>query len=154
MSTIATACTYVQVQAGNGCWDLAQQCNITEYQLLQYNPTPNLCSTIQVGDYVCCSAGFLPDFSPQPYSNGNCYTYTVQSDDTCDAIAAANRMSADTINNVNSQTWGWTGCTGLQAGQRICLSEGTPPFPLPVPSAECGPQVSLSPFSGRDSFVA
>jgi chitinase len=145
MSTIATACPYVQAQAGNSCWDLAQQCNITEYQLTQYNPATN-CSIIQVGDYFCCSAGFLPDLSPQPDSNGNCYTYKIKSDDTCDAIATANRMSADMIANVNYQTWGWTGCDGLQAGQIICISEGAPPFPEPVPDTECGPQVSATPL--------
>jgi chitinase len=143
MSTSNT-CSYLQAQAGSGCWSLAQQCNITLDQLSQYNTATNFCDTIQVGQYVCCSAGFLPDFSPQPSSDGSCYTYVVQSGDTCGSIAQANQMNADKITNVNNQTWGWSGCTGLLAGQRICLSDGTPPFPEGVPSAICGPQVSPS----------
>ncbi|KAK3938836.1 glycoside hydrolase superfamily [Diplogelasinospora grovesii] len=138
---MGNTCTYIQAQAGDGCWALAQRCGITQDQLQQYNTAHNFCNTIQVGEYVCCSAGSLPDFSPKPYSNGTCYTYTAQPGDTCYAIATANRMTVDKITQVNNLTWGWTGCSGLQIGQRICLSGGTPPFPAPVANAVCGPQV-------------
>jgi chitinase len=134
-------CTYEKAQANDGCWALAQRCGITQDQLVQYNTAPNFCNTIQVGQAVCCSAGSPPDFSPQPYSNGTCFTYTAQLNDTCDSIATAYLTTIDKISQASNKTWGWTGCTGLQAGQRICLSEGTPPFPATIPNAVCGPQV-------------
>jgi chitinase len=135
-------CSYLQAQVGDTCLSLSQGCNITLYQLTQDNPVLN-CDAIQVNQYVCCSAGYLPDFSPKPYSNGTCYTYTVQPGDSCSSIAQANQISSeDTINNVNSQTWGWSGCANLLASQTICLSDGIPPFPSSIQNAECGPQVS------------
>lgn len=138
---MGNTCTSIQANAGDGCWAIAQRCGITQDQLLQYNTAPDFCNTIQVDQWVCCSAGSLPDFSPQPYSNGTCYTYAAQDGDTCYSIATANQVTVDKITQVNGQAWGWTGCTGLQIGQRICLSTGTPPFPAPVENAACGPQV-------------
>ena len=144
---MGATCSYIQANAGDGCWQLAQRCNITQDQLTQYNTVPNFCNTVQKNQTVCCSAGSLPDFSPKPYPNGTCYTYVVNPDDTCDSIAAANLMNASSIPLYNSQSWGWQGCNPLQKGQRICLSSGTPPFPAPVAGNVCGPQVRpLSPY--------
>jgi hypothetical protein len=86
--------------------------------------------------------GTVPDLSPQPYANGSCVTYTTQKNDSCPAIAQVNHMTTSKIEVVNSGTWGWMGCNSFQAGQRICLSEGSPPFPAPLQGAMCGPQVS------------
>ncbi len=138
---MGATCSYIQAQAGDGCWALAQRCGITQDQLTQYNTAPNFCNTVQDKQYVCCSAGSLPDFSPKPYDNGTCYTYIVQHGDLCSTIASANLMSADDIPIYNSQAWGWQGCNDLQFGQRICLSSGIPPFPAPVEGNLCGPQV-------------
>lgn len=33
---------------------------------MEYNSEPNLCSSLQPYQYVCCSPGTLPDFQPQP----------------------------------------------------------------------------------------
>ena len=63
-------CSYIQANAGDGCWALAQRCSITQDQLTQYNTEPNFCNNVQNKQYVCCSAGSLPDFSPKPYDNG------------------------------------------------------------------------------------
>ncbi|PYI03570.1 glycoside hydrolase [Aspergillus sclerotiicarbonarius CBS 121057] len=139
--TVASTCSYTQAVSGDGCWSLAERCDITEAELETYNPASDFCNTIQVGQYVCCSAGTLPDFSPKPYSNGTCYTYTVGSGDSCAAIATANQMNVTKIPTYNKHTWGWAGCLRLQVDQRICLSEGTPPFPAPMENAVCGPQV-------------
>ncbi|KAF4200743.1 hypothetical protein CNMCM8927_002563 [Aspergillus lentulus] len=57
-------CTYVQAIANDGCWSLAQRCNITQAELRQYNSDRNFCNNITVGEYVCCSPGSLPGFSP------------------------------------------------------------------------------------------
>jgi len=134
-------CNYIQAQSGDGCWALTQRCGITESQLESYNGGANFCNNIVIGQYVCCSSGSLPDFSPQP-TNGNCYAYTVKAQDTCAAIAEAHQMTVSGIENNNNQTWGWMGCSDLQIGQMICLSTGQPPFPVNIPNAVCGPQVN------------
>lgn len=137
-------CRYIQSQAGDGCWSLAQQCGISQDDLNSFNPSPFSCDTIEVGDYVCCSAGSLPDFSPQQQANGNCASYTVQSGDTCSSIATAHQIKDwHTIEAMNNQTWGWAGCSSIEANQAMCLSDGTPPFPTAMDGAICGPQVSF-----------
>ncbi|KAL4971353.1 glycoside hydrolase superfamily [Aspergillus desertorum] len=136
-----STCSYVQVVSGDSCASLVQECGITTAEFTKYNPASDLCSTLAVGQYVCCSEGDLPDFSPKPYSNGTCYTYTVQSGDYCSALASSYSITVDDIEDFNSLTWGWMGCNDLQAGQTICLSDGEPPFPAPISNAVCGPQV-------------
>jgi chitinase len=71
-------CSYTQAVAGDGCYSIAERCDITQAQLISYNGDPNLCSDLQVGQYLCCSSGTLPDFTPQPNANGSCLTYTIQ----------------------------------------------------------------------------
>lgn len=89
---------------------------------------------------------------PVPYSNGTCYTYSVASGDTCSAIASTYTITVDDINTWNQNTWGWLGCNDLLAGENICLSDGTPPFPAPMQNALCGPQVpgTTEPTNGTD----
>jgi hypothetical protein len=103
---------------------------------------------LQPGQKVCCSSGGLP--VPAQNSNGSCYVYHVQSGDTCSAIALSNSITVTNINSWNGNTWGWNGCSNLQAGANICLSTGTPPMPASLPNAVCGPQVpgTLPPASG------
>jgi hypothetical protein len=51
--------------------------------------------------------------------------------------------TVENIERVNAnKTWGFGGCYFLLPGQKICLSEGTPPFPAPVENAQCGPQIN------------
>ncbi|KAJ8120461.1 hypothetical protein ONZ43_g2835 [Nemania bipapillata] len=133
-------CHYIQAKSGDGCWALARRCGITEQELESYNGGANFCNNINTKQYICCSPGSLPDFSPQP-THGNCYAYTIHSGDTCAAIAAAHQMQVSGIENNNNLTWGWMGCSDLQIGQKICLSVGKPPFPVSVSNAVCGPQV-------------
>ncbi|KAL3462744.1 glycoside hydrolase superfamily [Aspergillus heterothallicus] len=134
-------CSYIQVQADDGCWALADRCGISQDTLTEYNTVDDFCNTLVVDQYVCCSEGSLPDFSPKPDDDGNCYVYIIQPDDTCDDIAKANKMESDKIDDYNSLTWGYMGCNSLQKYQAICLSEGLPPFPEPVDGNVCGPQV-------------
>jgi hypothetical protein len=142
---MSDVCSYIQVQADDGCWALADRCGISQDTLTQYNTIDDFCNTLKVDQYVCCSEGSLPDFSPKPDDDGNCYVYIIQPDDTCDDIAKANKMESDKIDDYNSLTWGYMGCNALQKYQAICLSEGMPPFPEPVDGNVCGPQVSFSP---------
>lgn len=136
-----STCSYVQVVSGDSCSSLVQECGITAAEFTEYNPASDLCSTLAVGQYVCCSEGDLPDFSPKPFNNGTCYTYTVQAGDYCAALASTYSITVDAIESFNNQTWGWMGCNDLQAGQTMCLSYGEPPFPTPIANAVCGPQV-------------
>ncbi|RYP70495.1 hypothetical protein DL771_005432 [Monosporascus sp. 5C6A] len=136
-------CKYVKSDPGDGCWALTQKCKISQADLIKYNGgKSNFCSSIISGQYVCCGTGDLPDFSPQPNPDGSCKSYTVEVDNNCAVIAAANQISNWTkLEDYNKETWGWTGCTSLQPGQKICLSKGDPPMPNPITGATCGPQV-------------
>ncbi|KAI9371712.1 hypothetical protein BJX61DRAFT_12353 [Aspergillus egyptiacus] len=139
---MSDVCSYIQVQSGEGCWALADRCGITQDELKDYNPGDDFCDTLLLDQYVCCSDGSLPDFSPKPDDDGNCYVYIVQDNDNCIDVAKANKMDVDKIDDYNKLTWGWMGCdNGLQRGQAICLSEGMPPFPTAVEGNVCGPQV-------------
>jgi chitinase len=134
-------CSYTQVQAGDGCWALADRCKITQDELVEYNgDISDLCNSVQAGQYLCCSSGTLPDFSPQPNEDGSCKTVTF-SGKFCGEIAQENHMTADQIEERNKKTWGWAGCNAIQPGQVFCLSTGTPPMPAPVANYVCGPQV-------------
>ncbi|KAK3333837.1 hypothetical protein B0T19DRAFT_399472 [Cercophora scortea] len=132
-------CKYVQAVSGDYCSLLADKCGITLAQLQARNGGEvSFCSGLQVGQYVCCSTGDLPDFSPRGNSDGSCFEYTIQADDTCESIATANQMEVDVINDVNGQTWGWSGCSDIQPGQVICLSIGDAPMPSYMSNAICG----------------
>lgn len=133
-------CDYTQTEPGDGCWALADRCGISQSELVEYNE-PDLCNNLIVGEYVCCSPGGLPDFTPQPNPDGSCRTHEVVSGDICDTIARENEMTVDDIEERNRMTWGWMGCSHLMVGGRICLSTGRPPMPSPVENAVCGPQV-------------
>ncbi|KAI1852620.1 hypothetical protein JX266_002161 [Neoarthrinium moseri] len=136
-------CKFAQADPGDGCWALEQKCKISRSDLIKYNGgKSDFCDTVKSGQYVCCGSGDLPDFSPQPDADGNCKAYTVQLKDLCGTIAAANQISNWTkLEEVNKDSWGWTGCANLQPGQNICLSKGKPPMPNPIVGATCGPQV-------------
>ena len=142
-STVGSTCKYIKVNADEGCYSLATRCDITQNKLTEYNTKTDFCNNLEVGDYVCCSAGSLPDFSPKKNSDGSCHSYTVKKDETCSSIESDNKMKTGTIKDYNGETWGWAGCNSLQFGQNICLSDGTPPFPSELDGAVCGPQVSF-----------
>lgn len=139
---IRGVCKSIQAQSGDGCYSLAQRCGISQSTFISHNPSPFSCNIIEVGDFVCCSAGTLPDLSPQKQSNGDCTSYTVNSGDTCSSIATSHHIKDwQTLEKVNKETWAWGGCSLIQPGQHICLSSGKPPFPSAVKNAVCGPQV-------------
>ncbi|KAJ5634467.1 hypothetical protein N7528_002309 [Penicillium herquei] len=148
-----STCSYVEVVHGDNCTSLASECGITDTEFYEYNTASDLCSTLAVGQYICCSSGSLPDFAPTAYSNGTCYTYDVQSGDYCSEIASEYSITVEDIDNYNNDTWGWYGCDDLQAGQSICLSTGNPPYPLPIANAACGPQVNGTIFNTTDSWA-
>jgi LysM repeat protein len=145
-------CTTVTVVSGDSCGSLASKCGISAQSLSQFNPSSTLCSALQPGQRVCCTAGTLPDLTPKQNANGTCATYTVQSGDSCSTIAVAHSLTAAQVETFNDKTtWGWAGCTSLFAGTNICLSAGNAPLPAPVPNSLCGPLVpgSAAPASGQ-----
>ncbi|KAJ5782879.1 glycoside hydrolase [Penicillium paradoxum] len=137
-----TECTTTQVDSGDTCTTLATQCGITPADFTTYNPSSTLCSSLTEGQYVCCSAGTLPDYSPQPDSDNNCFSYLVETGDTCASLAASHTIKVSDIESYNKNTWGWMGCDNLFAKEYICLSSGWPPMPAVIPNAVCGPQVN------------
>ncbi len=147
-----TTCSTVEVVSGDSCGSLAQKCGITAAQFTQYNSESNECSTLQPGEHVCCSAGTLPDFQPQPQPDGTCAVYTIQPGDDCSAIAATYSLTVADISSFNTDTWAWNGCSLLYPNDIICLSTGSPPMPASISNAVCGPQVpgTATPPSGTD----
>jgi hypothetical protein len=134
----SSGCRTITVVANDGCGTLASECGISGDLFMQYNNVPNLCSSLAIGQKVCCSPGGLP--VPQQNPDGSCATYTVQMGEGAHAIAVSNGLQDDNLSTFNDgKTWGWFGKDDLQAGSVICLSTGTMPMPAPIPGALCGP---------------
>lgn len=137
-------CTTIQAVLGDDPTSLASECGITVAEFDEYNSSINM-TDLKAGQHVCCTDGTMPDYTPEPDSDDNCYSYTVQTDDTCSALAAAYDITVNEIetwNNGTNGTWGWMGCGDLLVGSHICLSSGWPPMPSIISNAVCGPQVN------------
>ncbi|PYI35708.1 glycoside hydrolase, partial [Aspergillus indologenus CBS 114.80] len=137
-----TTCTAVQVVSGDTCTTLATECGITATELSTYNPSSTLCSNLTVGEYICCTEGSAPDYAPSPDADGYCYSYLIQTGDSCDVLAATYTLTTAEIESYNNETWGWLGCGDLLVGEYMCLSSGYPPMPAVIANAVCGPQVN------------
>lgn len=138
---IRSECRTTIVDSGDTCETLAKACHISGADFTKYNSNDKLCSSLQPGQHVCCSEGALPDLSPKIQLDGSCDTHNVTAGESCDAIASALSIKVTDIDAWNKHTWRFPGCKGLQAGQVICVSKGSPPMPLPLDNALCGPQV-------------
>ncbi|KAK7946342.1 uncharacterized protein PG986_010663 [Apiospora aurea] len=151
-------CKTATVKSGDSCGTLAKTCGISGNDLQKYNPNPNLCSTLQPGQRICCSAGTLPDIRPKPLVNGTCASYLVEPNDSCSSIAVKNGLNATDIDNFNKlTTWGFNSCKrGLPLGLRICLSTGDAPMPAAMKGSVCGPTVpgSKPPIKGGKDGLA
>ncbi|KAJ5920987.1 hypothetical protein N7466_009313 [Penicillium verhagenii] len=134
------ACSSILVTSGDTCATLAAKCGITTAELADYNTNSTSCSNPTVGKPVCCSSGTL-ELPPSKGSDGLCYIYTLQADDTCSRIADGYEITVDDVEVYNNATYAWNGCDDLKQGSFICLSEGSPPMPAALPDAICGPQV-------------
>ncbi|KAF2132617.1 carbohydrate-binding module family 24 protein [Dothidotthia symphoricarpi CBS 119687] len=139
-------CRYISVISGDGCASLVSKCGISAADFTKFNPNPNLCSSLKVGDYVCCSAGDphtdpKPD-PPKPGSDGTCATHLIVQDDSCGSLAKQYGITVNDIERFNKgKTWAWTECKNMLLGYNMCLSEGATPLPPPQQGAECGPLV-------------
>ncbi|VZH92031.1 unnamed protein product [Fusarium fujikuroi] len=133
-------CKAIQVVSGDSCASLAKKCKVTTANFNKYNPAKNFCSTLAPKQWVCCSAGTLPDKTPQPSKDGTCFIYKIKSGDGCYSLGQNFGITQKFIEDVNKNTWGFAGCNRLQLGQPICLSKGKNPMPLAIAGAVCGPQ--------------
>ncbi|KAJ8520186.1 hypothetical protein ONZ45_g2971 [Pleurotus djamor] len=130
-------CSYIAVESGNGCGELATRCGISGNTFMDYNPGLD-CSTLAVDQWVCCSSGTLPSKTPNENPDGSCYTVDIIEGSDCHQFSVQYDVDIDDIEEWNEQTWRWTGCSGLQPGMKICMSSGTPPLPDEDPNIPCG----------------
>lgn len=96
-------CRTIQVVSGDGCASLASRCGISGNDFTKYNPKADLCATLAVGQYVCCSAGTLPDMTPKPGADGVCATYLVMPNDNCHQIATSHQITVDNLVSFNNK---------------------------------------------------
>ncbi|EFR03916.1 killer toxin alpha/beta [Nannizzia gypsea CBS 118893] len=148
-------CNAIQVVEADSCAALAARCGIRGKDFLKFNPKPDLCTTLVPKQWICCSEGTVPDMRPKPQADGTCATYTISSGDGCWAMADNFGITQDNIEKFNKKTWGWAGCSRLQPGQVICLSNGNSPMPAQIEGVSCGPQMPgtkkpSGPFNGSD----
>jgi len=152
-------CSSIRVEAGDGCASLAAKCGIRGSDFMKYNPSTNLCATLQVGNHVCCSAGDLskepkPN-APRPNPDGSCAVHLIQNGDACADLADAFGLTVAEIESFNQgKTWGWTGCATMLAGYNMCLSSGAPPLPPPQQGTQCGPLVPGTTWPDRSVAMA
>ncbi|KAF9882859.1 hypothetical protein FE257_004945 [Aspergillus nanangensis] len=137
----ATTCTTKQVILGDSCPGLAAECGISTADFTKYNPSLP-CNNLPVGQHVCCSSGGLPDYTPKPDSDGNCFKHMIALGDVCSVLAAQYSITVDEIESWNNNTWAWMGCGDMQPSNWMCLSSGWPPMPTTVKNAVCGPQMN------------
>ncbi|KAJ6577984.1 hypothetical protein B0H19DRAFT_886426, partial [Mycena capillaripes] len=112
----ARACspTYT-VQSGDTCSAIAGSHGLTVAQLLSYNPSINSgCTNLQIAQVLCLGPGGGGG------GGGTCtQTYTVQSGDTCYAIAERLGITVDQLHALNPSIN--SGCTNLSIGQVLCV---------------------------------
>lgn len=136
-------CKPMQVQNGDTCTTLSVRCGIRGADFIKYNTKKDLCSNLEEGDYVCCSAGD-PYTPPKPKANadGSCKSHLIENGDTCAGLAAKNKVTISDLSKWNDKTtWGWTDCDNLLLGYNMCIGPGLPPLPPPQKGATCGPTV-------------
>ncbi|KAL4945992.1 hypothetical protein BDV06DRAFT_218701 [Aspergillus oleicola] len=135
-------CVTETVKKGDTCGDLANRCNVSGDEFMQYNPQEGLCTWLRPGEEVCCSPRILKQGKPKMNPDGSCAAYLTTKEDTCASIASAHGLEEAKLSYFNDgRSWGWSGCNLIHAGLRICLSEGFPPLPAPRIGATCGPTV-------------
>ncbi|KAK0705051.1 hypothetical protein B0H67DRAFT_498289 [Lasiosphaeris hirsuta] len=133
-------CRAVEVVSGDSCAALATRCGISGDDFMKFNTKKDLCSSLMPKQFVCCNKGDTPDPKPKKQGDGSCFPHEVGKGESCWSIAEQFYLKSDDIEKLNKKTWGWSGCSALLPQQMICLSEGTPPMPLPISNAVCGPQ--------------
>ncbi|KAL2193085.1 hypothetical protein P885DRAFT_46060 [Corynascus similis CBS 632.67] len=125
-------CKFTTVQAGEGCYAVAQRCGISQTQLQNFNRA-NLCNSLVLGERVCCSSGTLPSTLPPGSSDGTCKTRQVVLGDDCGSLANKCGISANDFTKANPQSGL---CSSLAEGQHVCCSQGKLPDLRPKKDAD------------------
>jgi len=136
-------CKWIQANEGDDCWSIAKnRCNIEPEQLYKFNGGSDaFCNKLVKGKPLCCTKGEMPDLKPKKNADGSCKWATVGQGEGCGTVAGSNFLEIEDLDKLNvGKTWGWMGCERLQPNQRVCVSDGTPPFPAYIPDIQCGPQ--------------
>ncbi|KAK6207708.1 glycosyl hydrolase [Colletotrichum tabaci] len=123
----------MSVVSGDGCWAVAQRCDISEADLKKYNTRANFCNTLVSGELVCCSSGSLPEHTPAPNPDGTCQTKKVEEGDSCASLATKCGISGTDFTKFNTEQGL---CSSLQPGQHVCCGRGNLPDFTPKPGAD------------------
>ncbi|SPJ78830.1 uncharacterized protein FTOL_07221 [Fusarium torulosum] len=107
-------CKHIVVHDGDSCTTLARRCGIRGADSAKYNPQSGLCSSLEEGDHVCCSAGdpYKPS-GPKPEADGTCAAHVIDDGDTCAKLAKKHSVTVKELEKWNKNTWAWTDCTDL-----------------------------------------
>ncbi|KAL0930175.1 glycoside hydrolase family 18 protein [Colletotrichum truncatum] len=125
-------CKFTTVQAGEGCYAVAQRCGISQTQLQNFNRA-NLCNSLVREERVCCGSGTLPSTLPSGNSDGTCKTRQVVLGDDCGSLANKCGISGDDFTKANTKTGL---CSSLAEGQHVCCSQGKLPDLRPKQGAD------------------
>ena len=114
-ATTTTCNNYYRIFGGDSCDVIASAFRITTQALLALNPTLN-CQSLPVGQIIC-----VPSLSTSSSSSSTLPTcanyYQLFVGDSCDTIAAAFRVSTQTLLSLNPSL----NCQTLPVGQYICV---------------------------------
>lgn len=131
-------CHSIVVASGDSCGTLKNRCNIPAREFISFNPKPNLCSTLQPGDHICCTSGDpwqAPQIGPGP--DGSCAHVQVASGDSCGSLASRCGVSGNDITKYNNAP---NFCSTLQPDEYVCCGPGrpySPPIPKKNPDGTC-----------------
>ncbi|KAF7556909.1 hypothetical protein G7046_g6170 [Stylonectria norvegica] len=126
-------CKTTTVKGGDGCWNLADRCKVTEANLKKHNTRKNFCTTLVAGEKVCCSSGTLPETIPAGNADGTCKSRRVIGGDDCGSLASKCGLKPQEFTKVNTKK---DLCSTLQVGQPVCYTRGKPPNLVPKPNAD------------------
>ena len=121
----------ILIQAGDGCWAVANRCGISQSDLEKFNRA-NLCNTLVKDEKVCCSSGTLPSTLPAGNVDGPCKTRSVISGDACGSLASKCGISAADFIKANPKS---NLCSTLAVGQPVYCTNGRMPDLKPKPDA-------------------
>lgn len=108
-----TSCTYPYiVKAGDDCYNIALEYNISVSQILTQNPELDSFCDITVGELLC-----LPPACTE--------TYTVESGNTCSVIDSMFNITYAQLEEYNPGEFN-ADCTNLNVGQVLCVAVGAP----------------------------
>lgn len=120
-----TDCETIQVEPNNSCSQVADRCGITLEELTEYNShRDSLCTSLIVGERVCCTSGDFPKVRGNP--DGTCKTVDVGDGDNCEKLARQCGVSAHELIEFNGGDPSLC-VSGLFKGDTICCTEGELP---------------------------